>query len=61
MPKTKIEVGVSDNHDDQAKETLPSAAKTDRTGVGKIFVSDLSWVASILIRKTDSGALSICK
>ena len=41
-PKTKIEVAVSDKYVDQAIETVPSAAGTDRIGDGKIFVSDLS-------------------
>lgn len=61
MPKTKIEVAVSDNYVDQAIETVPSVAKTDCIGDSKIFVSDLSWAASIRTGETDSGAFSISK
>lgn len=61
VPKTKIEVAVSDQCVDQAIETVPSAARTDRIGDGKIFVSDLSRAVSIRTGETDSGALSISK
>ena len=61
MPKTKIEVAVSNKYVAQAIETVPSAARTDRIGDSKIFVSDLSRAVSIRTGETDSGALSISK
>ena len=61
LPETKIKVAVSDNYVDREIETAPSAAKTDRIGDRKVFVSDLSRGVSIWTWETDGGALLICK
>ena len=57
MPKTKIEVAVSDQCVDQAIETVPSAARTDRIGDGKIFVYNIDQVIRIRTGEKDSDAV----
>ena len=41
LPKLKIEVAVDDGALDAVIEAIAGAAKTDKIGDGKIFVSDL--------------------
>jgi nitrogen regulatory protein P-II 1 len=53
LPKVKIEVVLSDDQVDAAIETIIAAAKTDKIGDGKIFVSDIS--QAIRIRTGESG------
>ena len=53
LPKVKIEVVLSDDQADAAIETIINAAKTDKIGDGKIFVSDIS--QAIRIRTGESG------
>jgi nitrogen regulatory protein P-II 1 len=53
LPKVKIEVVLSDDQADAAIETIIAAAKTDKIGDGKIFVSDIS--QAIRIRTGESG------
>jgi nitrogen regulatory protein PII len=53
LPKTKIEVAVSDALAERAVETIARAARTDKIGDGKIFVLDL--VAAVRIRTGDTG------
>lgn len=57
LPKTKIEVAVSDALADRAVETIARAARTEKIGDGKIFVLDL--VAAVRIRtgEADDEAL----
>ena len=54
MPKVKIEVVLPDDQVDAAIEAIVAAAKTDKIGDGKIFVSDVS--QAIRIRTGESGA-----
>jgi len=54
LPKVKIEVVLSDDQVDAAIEAIVAAAKTDKIGDGKIFVSDVS--QAIRIRTGESGA-----
>ncbi|MDG3042922.1 P-II family nitrogen regulator [Roseicyclus marinus] len=53
LPKVKIEVVLSDDMLDAAIEAIIDAAKTDKIGDGKIFVSDIS--QAIRIRTGESG------
>jgi nitrogen regulatory protein P-II 1 len=53
LPKVKIEVVLSDDMADAAIEAIIDAAKTDKIGDGKIFVSDIS--QAIRIRTGESG------
>jgi nitrogen regulatory protein P-II 1 len=42
LPKVKIEVVLTDDMVDAAIEAIIDAAKTDKIGDGKIFVSDMN-------------------
>jgi nitrogen regulatory protein P-II 1 len=53
LPKVKIEVVLSDDQVDSAIDAIIAAAKTDKIGDGKIFVSDIS--QAIRIRTGESG------
>ena len=53
LPKVKIEVVLSDDQADAAIEAIMDAAKTEKIGDGKIFVSDIS--QAIRIRTGESG------
>ena len=53
LPKVKIEVVLSDDQVDGAVEAIITAAKTDKIGDGKIFVSPVE--QAIRIRTSESG------
>jgi len=53
LPKVKIEVVLSDDIVDGAIEAIIDAAKTDKIGDGKIFVSTIE--QAIRIRTGESG------
>ena len=53
LPKSKIEIAVSDDLAEQAIEAIVSAARTGKVGDGKIFVLDLAEV--VRIRTGESG------
>ena len=53
LPKSKIEIAVSDDIAEQAIEAIVSAARTGKVGDGKIFVSDID--QTIRIRTGDTG------
>ena len=53
LPKSKIEIAVSDEIAEQAIEAIVSAARTGKVGDGKIFVSDIE--QTIRIRTGDTG------
>ena len=53
LPKIKIEVAIPDALLESALEAIASAAKTDKIGDGKIFVSNLE--QAIRIRTGESG------
>ena len=53
LPKTKIEIVVSDENVDSAVESIIEAAKTGKIGDGKIFVSPVE--QAIRIRTQESG------
>jgi nitrogen regulatory protein P-II 2 len=53
MPKIKLEVAINDNMLDQVLEAISVAAKTDKIGDGKIFVTNLE--QAIRIRTSETG------
>jgi len=53
LPKSKIEIAVSDELAEQAIEAIVSAARTGKVGDGKIFVSEIE--QTIRIRTGDTG------
>ncbi len=53
LPKVKIEVILSDDMVDQAIEAIVSAARTEKIGDGKIFVSSIE--QAIRIRTGETG------
>jgi len=53
LPKVKIEVVLGDDQVDAAIEAIVAAAKTDKIGDGKVFVSDIS--QAIRIRTGEAG------
>ena len=54
LPKVKIEVVLDDDQVDAAIEAVTEAARTDKIGDGKIFVSPVE--QAIRIRTGESGA-----
>lgn len=57
LPKIKIELVLSDDQADAAVETILAAARTDKIGDGKIFVSDVSQAIRIRTGETGEDAL----
>ena len=54
LPKVKIEVALDDDQVEPAIEAIIEAAKTDKIGDGKIFVSTIE--QAIRIRTGESGS-----
>ncbi|MEX5729308.1 nitrogen regulatory protein P-II 1 [Rhodovulum iodosum] len=57
LPKVKIEVVLSDDQVETAVEAIVNAAKTDKIGDGKIFVSPVEQAIRIRTGETDEDAL----
>ena len=57
LPKVKIEVVLDDEQVDGAIEAIVNAAKTDKIGDGKIFVSPIEQAVRIRTGETGSDAL----
>lgn len=57
LPKSKIEVAVSDELAERAIEAITSAAQTGKVGDGKIFVTNLEQVLRIRTGETGDSAL----
>ncbi|GAB4261469.1 MAG: P-II family nitrogen regulator [Pararhodobacter sp.] len=57
LPKVKIEVVLTDDMVDQAIEAIVSAARTDKIGDGKIFVSPVEHVIRIRTGETGEDAV----
>ncbi len=57
LPKVKIEVVLADSQAEAAIEAIIAAAKTDKIGDGKIFVSDVSEAIRIRTGETGEDAL----
>ena len=57
LPKTQIEVVVSDAQAEQVVETIQAAAATGRIGDGKVFVSDVAEIYRIRTGESGMDAL----
>src|SRR5579885_13602 len=57
LPKVKIEMVVSSDRLDEVIRTLTTAARTGKSGDGKIFVSDVT--EAIRIRNDDRGETAL--
>ncbi|MBR9909891.1 MAG: P-II family nitrogen regulator [Gammaproteobacteria bacterium] len=57
LPKTKLEVAVSDDQVDAVVESISKAAHSGKIGDGKIFVSALEQVVRIRTGETGEDAL----
>lgn len=57
LPKVKLEVAIDAKMLDQVTEAIINAAKTDKIGDGKIFISNLEQVIRIRTGETGKDAL----
>lgn len=57
LPKTKIEVAVSDDKVEEVVGAISNAAQTGKIGDGKIFVFDLAEVVRIRTGETGNEAI----
>jgi len=57
LPKVKLEAAIDATMLDQVVDAIVGAAKTDKIGDGKIFVSDLEQVVRIRTGETGKDAL----
>ena len=57
LPKTKVEVAVSDDKLEEVVSTISNAAQTGKIGDGKIFVFDLVEVVRIRTGETGNEAV----
>ncbi|MQY44316.1 P-II family nitrogen regulator [Epibacterium sp. SM1969] len=57
LPKVKVEVVLDDDQADAAVEAIVDAAKTNKIGDGKIFVSSVEQAIRIRTGETGSDAL----
>ena len=57
LPKVKIEIVLDDDQVDEAIDAIIDAAKTDKIGDGKIFVSNIEQAIRIRTRESGSEAL----
>ncbi len=57
LPKVKIEVVLADDQAEAAIDAIIAAAKTDKIGDGKIFVTDVQQAVRIRTGETGEDAL----
>ncbi|HJL92341.1 MAG TPA: P-II family nitrogen regulator [Woeseiaceae bacterium] len=57
LPKTKIDIAVSDDRLEEVIEAIINNAKTGKVGDGKIFVKNLEQAIRIRTEETDDSAL----
>ena len=57
LPKVKLEVAIDAKQLDRVVEAIVKAARTDKIGDGKIFVTDLEQVVRIRTGETGKDAL----
>jgi len=57
LPKTKVEIAVSDSEVDKVVDAVTKAANSGKIGDGKIFVSGLEQVVRIRTGETSDSAL----
>jgi nitrogen regulatory protein PII len=54
LPKVKVEIGIDDDKLDAVIDAITVAARTDKIGDGKIFITEL--VQAIRIRTGETGS-----
>jgi nitrogen regulatory protein P-II 2 len=57
LPKSKVEVAISDDLVERVIEAITTAARTGKVGDGKIFVTDLQQVMRIRTGEAGDNAL----
>lgn len=57
LPKTKIEIAISDDKADEVVEAITSSANSNKIGDGKIFVVDLNQLVRIRTGDLNEDAL----
>ena len=57
LPKTKVEIAVTDEKADEVLEAISSSANTNKIGDGKIFVTDLNQLVRIRTGDLNEDAL----
>ena len=57
LPKTKIEIAVSDNNADDVVEAISTSANSNKIGDGKIFIVDLNQLIRIRTGDLNEDAL----
>ena len=57
LPKTKIEIAVSDNNADEDVEAISTSANSNKIGDGKIFIVDLNQLIRIRTGDLNEDAL----
>ena len=57
LPKTKLEIAVSDDKADEVVEAITSSANSNKIGDGKIFVVDLNQLVRIRTGDLNEDAL----
>ena len=57
LPKTKIEIAVSDNNADEVVKAISTSANSNKIGDGKIFVVDLNQLIRIRTGDLNEDAL----
>ncbi len=57
LPKTKLEIAVSDDKADEVVEAISSSANSNKIGDGKIFVVDLNQLVRIRTGDLNEDAL----
>ena len=57
LPKTKLEIAVSDDKADEVVEAISSSANSNKIGDGKIFVVDLNQLVRISTGDLNEDAL----
>ena len=57
LPKTKIEIAVSDDKADEVVEAISTSANSNKIGDGKIFVVDLNQLVRIRTGDLNEDAL----
>ena len=57
LPKIKIEVVINDDFVENVSEAIQNAARTEKIGDGKIFISEVTKVVRIRTGDTDIDAL----
>ena len=57
LPKTKIEIAVTDNNADEVVEAISTSANSNKIGDGKIFIVDLNQLIRIRTGDLNEDAL----